>query len=495
MPLPKLLQKALTALLRTVEITTDPKQAVQILTQHFTLSSHDLMNACQQSYEQALQAISIGLGRADLTAPQVVHECAQEVVRDAWETFVSQRSLPQVATVQAQVIGHCQTLAKLPVFVSTESLALTEPELAAILLDKGSLNLTQLVLDQWHSLPAARPCLEPTLVAFLQQEDLFGQALWFCFQEQLRREPRVATTLQTLATQGLWQDMRELKQHLQQQMKAQQVSAEIKPQDEVVTQHTSESLRFIVQAVQRLKRLPVNHPQYSQLAIQGASLLSSAGELERAEGLLQQAKQAAVSDIDRALAAFNLFQVQLRRGKAFYPQALRELQEAMQLHRERYALHDVEKYPIVQILGAGGMGCVFLCAHRLRKEQVVVKCFWEKRTGDVEEVFKEAFAMRDLPNQYVPKPLDYGWVGKETRQRAFFVTEYVAGAMDGETWLETHGGKLDEATGWQVGWQVAQALQLAHQQGVLHLDLKPANILLLQVGSSVTVKLIDFGLS
>jgi len=55
-----------------------------------------------------------------------------------------------------------------------------------------------------------------------------------------------------------------------------------------------------------------------------------------------------------------LFQVQLRRGKAFYPQALRELQEAMQLHRERYALHDVEEYPIVQILGADGMGGVFL---------------------------------------------------------------------------------------------------------------------------------------
>ncbi len=67
-----------------------------------------------------------------------------------------------------------------------------------------------------------------------------------------------------------------------------------------------------------------------------------------------------LADTDRALAAFNLFQVLLRRGKAFYPQALRELQEAIQLHRERYALHDVEKYPIVQILGAGGMRSVFL---------------------------------------------------------------------------------------------------------------------------------------
>jgi hypothetical protein len=38
MPLPKFLQKALTALLRTVELAADPKQAVQILSQHFTLS-------------------------------------------------------------------------------------------------------------------------------------------------------------------------------------------------------------------------------------------------------------------------------------------------------------------------------------------------------------------------------------------------------------------------------------------------------------------------
>jgi len=252
-----------------------------------------------------------------------------------------------------------------------------------------------------------------------------------------------------------------------------------------------------VRASLKLKRLDLNNPELSQLVIMGGSVLSSAGALPEAEALLREAQAMRLSEADRALAAFNLFQVRLR-NQAF-DGALMALQEAIKIDQEAYALHDVEKYPIERILGAGGMGCVFLCEHRLRKQRVVVKCFWEDCQGTVEEVFKEAFAMSEIAGEYVPMPLDYGYVVPVKQERAFFVTEYLEGAIDGETWLAKRG-ELSLAEGLQVGLQIAKGLEVAHVAGIVHFDLKPANVLLkkrvdVSQVSEMVVKIIDFGLA
>ncbi len=151
--------------------------------------------------------------------------------------------------------------------------------------------------------------------------------------------------------------------------------------------------------------------------------------------------------------------------------------------------------PIERILGAGGMGCVLLCQnqnHLIEQKKVVVKCFWETLKGNLMEVFKEPFAMKNLP--CVPKPLDYGYADNLKEQRAYFVTEYIEGAIDGETWLEKEG-VMDLETGLAVALQIAKGLHLAHEKGTYHMDMKPANILLKRTKSGIEVKIIDFGLS
>jgi serine/threonine protein kinase len=168
-------------------------------------------------------------------------------------------------------------------------------------------------------------------------------------------------------------------------------------------------------------------------------------------------------------------------------------------------LHDLHKYPLERLLGAGGMGCVFLCRNKNRLipyTRVVVKCFWEHLKGTLDEVFKEPLAMRDIAGDYIPEPLDIGYADTIKRERAYFVTAYIDDAIDGEAWLEKYG-PLDLEIGLQVGLQIAKGLQIAHAAGICHLDLKPANILLLKKTSevsktsdvSVSVKIIDFGLS
>jgi formylglycine-generating enzyme required for sulfatase activity len=282
-------------------------------------------------------------------------------------------------------------------------------------------------------------------------------------------------------------------------MARQNLSSQVKPRDEF-TQHNSRSLEVIQKVASQFKQLPTTDPEYSRLSIMVGSALSSTGNLEQAEDFFRKAIEKAHNQAEKALAHFNLFQVELRR-KA-YQQALAELQVAIEIDPDRYALHDIRKgyYPIERLLGAGGMGCVFLCKNqnrllknRLQKKQerVVVKCFWETLKGDINEVFKEPFAMSDIASDFVPEPLDYGYANKD---RAYFVTEYIEGAIDGEAWLKKYG-PMDLETTLEVGLQVAKGLQLAHDNGIYHLDLKPANLLLKRTKTSITVKIIDFGLS
>jgi serine/threonine protein kinase len=270
------------------------------------------------------------------------------------------------------------------------------------------------------------------------------------------------------------------------------LSPQMKPRDEF-TQYSGASLELISQALRLSKKLSPSDAQFSRVAIGLSSVISASGDLDKAEALLLKAHQQARNDEERALSTFNLFQVQLR--VAAYDKALPYLQEAIEINPQRYALHNEHKYPIERILGAGGMGCVFLCRQRLKKTQkVVVKCFWETQKGSLDDIFQEPLLMAEIAGDYVPQPLDYDFVDRAEQERGFFVTEYCEGAVDGETWLKTHGN-LDVNSGIAVGLQIANALQLAHEKGIFHLDLKPANLLLSPSENAPSVKVIDFGLA
>jgi len=293
------------------------------------------------------------------------------------------------------------------------------------------------------------------------------------------------------ATGAIKNDTENILAILQQLMTRADLSSQIKLRDEL-TQHNSASLALIKQAKQLLKRIPLSDPQYSRIAIELGSVVSSQGDLKQAEALFSsQAYEQANNEDERALSQFNLFQVFIR--QQVYDKALSALQAAIKLNPQVYALHNVHSYTLERILGAGGMGCVFLAQHRLKPEQVVIKCFWETLPSSSDQLFQEAFLMAKIAGQYVPQPLDCGFVDLARQQRGYFISEYIEDAIDGETWLKQYG-KLDIQTGIRVGLQIAKGLQLAHDNGIFHLDLKPANILL-QRQDEIGVKIIDFGLA
>ena len=107
----------------------------------------------------------------------------------------------------------------------------------------------------------------------------------------------------------------------------------------------------------------------------------------------------------------------------FFRECLRRdkrLKTTIKIDPQQYSLHDTHKYPMKRILGAGGMGCVFLCGYRLKKnKRVTVKCFWENRKGSRDEIFHEPLLMAEIAGEWVPEPLDYGYFDNAQQARAF----------------------------------------------------------------------------
>jgi tetratricopeptide (TPR) repeat protein len=207
--------------------------------------------------------------------------------------------------------------------------------------------------------------------------------------EKLDKIDQTVTKTQDLAEQIL--------DKLTELMARQNLSSQVNPRDEF-TQHNGNSLEIIREAASQLKQLPTQHPEYSHVSIMVGSALSSTGDLETAERFFRKAIEKAHNQAEKGLAHFNLFQVYLRR-KA-YKQALADLQAAIKIDPQRYALHDIRKgyYPIERFLGAGGMGCVLLCQNQnrlIRQDRVVVKCFWENLKGTLNEVFMRIISKRN----------------------------------------------------------------------------------------------------
>jgi serine/threonine protein kinase len=144
-------------------------------------------------------------------------------------------------------------------------------------------------------------------------------------------------------------------------------------------------------------------------------------------------------------------------------------------------------YAIVAPLGAGGMGEVYRAKDTRLDRTVAVKVLPEHVSDDAhlqQRFEREARALAGLSHPHICTLHD---VGHEEGIR-FLVMEL----LEGETLAERiEKGPLPVNRLLEVGMAIADALDTAHRQGILHRDVKPANIMLTKSG----VKLLDFGLA
>ena len=149
-------------------------------------------------------------------------------------------------------------------------------------------------------------------------------------------------------------------------------------------------------------------------------------------------------------------------------------------------------YHLLQVLGEGGMGLVYLAEQREPLvRRVALKLI--KPGMDTREVLarfeaeRQALAFMDHPN--IARVLD---AGLGPGERPYFVMEYVAGVPITD-YCDRH--RLRNTERLQIFLQVCAALQHAHQKGIIHRDLKPSNILVTVQDGKPVPKVIDFGIA
>ena len=146
------------------------------------------------------------------------------------------------------------------------------------------------------------------------------------------------------------------------------------------------------------------------------------------------------------------------------------------------------RYSIVEPLGAGGMGVVYRARDEKLERTVAIKMLAPGvLTGeDARRHFRrEALALAKLNHPRIAAVYDVG----EQDGADFIVMELVAGESLA-TRLRAGALPVKEATA--IALQVAEALEEAHEQGVIHRDLKPANVMITPKGNA---KVLDFGLA
>src|SRR3984893_6716067 len=147
----------------------------------------------------------------------------------------------------------------------------------------------------------------------------------------------------------------------------------------------------------------------------------------------------------------------------------------------------VGPYEILSSLGAGGMGEVYK-ARDTRLERTVAGKVLPQHLSAAPEVRRrferEAKTISQLSHPHICALYDVGRAG----ETEYLVMEY----LEGETLLERLAkGPLPLEQTLKYGVEIADALDKAHRQGIIHRDVTPGNVMLTKSG----VKLLDFGLA
>ena len=151
-------------------------------------------------------------------------------------------------------------------------------------------------------------------------------------------------------------------------------------------------------------------------------------------------------------------------------------------------------YAIEGQIGAGGMGTVFGGWHQLLGRRVALKvryCSTEPEEELLAERFRQgAILQAQLDHPNIARVYDY----IETKQMQVIVMELLSG-VSVEDRLHQCGGPMpfDEAIA--VGIQATAAIDYAHHKGVIHRDIKPGNLLLVDADDTMNIRMSDFGVA
>jgi serine/threonine protein kinase len=164
--------------------------------------------------------------------------------------------------------------------------------------------------------------------------------------------------------------------------------------------------------------------------------------------------------------------------------------QAEQCLQGKWRRFNIGKYKVLERIGSGGMGSVYLCEHKFMRRRAAVKVLPAAKAADpaaLERFYREARAVAALDHPNIVRAYD---IDQEDNLH-FLVMEYVDGSSLQE--IVRRGGPLDPVRSAHYVQQAAQGLQHAYEvASLVHRDIKPGNLI---VDRSGTVKILDMGLA
>ena len=145
-------------------------------------------------------------------------------------------------------------------------------------------------------------------------------------------------------------------------------------------------------------------------------------------------------------------------------------------------------YQLLDTLGKGGMGKVYLAEDTRLKRKVAVKVLTSELVRDERALHRfeqEALAASALNHPNILTIFEFAQVDGLN----FIVSEYVEGTTLRE---KVHAGRLDPGVAIEIAIQMGTALAAAHESGIIHRDVKPDNVIVRKDG---IVKVLDFGIA
>ncbi len=155
------------------------------------------------------------------------------------------------------------------------------------------------------------------------------------------------------------------------------------------------------------------------------------------------------------------------------------------------------RYRVLDSLGEGGMGTVYLAEHTMIRRHVAVKVMHADLTGEhsvIERFMNEARAAGTLGHPNIVTSTDMGFID-EARRRPYIVFEHLVGtSLTDEIYKQR---RLPPQRVVEIAQQIASALGAAHASRIIHRDIKSDNVFLVEQEDSDEdfVKVLDFGIS
>lgn len=199
-----------------------------------------------------------------------------------------------------------------------------------------------------------------------------------------------------------------------------------------------------------------------------------------------------LSSIDETVLSIISTMTEIKPGKRY--QKISQLIEALRLVYDPMLGLEINGYRIIRLIGRGGQGKVYLATNSSQQVAIKVLPIDEAIKPEAKERFRiEGKIAKYLNHPNIVKVFDYGeailHINGSNKTINFIIMDFISGA-DIEN-LITSKGKPNFIDGVKIVSDVLDALSYAHQQDLIHRDVKAKNVLISNNGE---VKLTDFGL-